>query len=403
MGYVWLTAAMWMGLGLLASVLSLWAAVSAALVEVFLGAVAANVVGLNASPWVDYLAGLGAIMLAFLAGTEIKWPVVRARALPNLTIGAGAFLAPFVSIFLFTTIVAGWTRPQALIGAIALSTTSVALVYAIISEEGQSQSEVGQIVLAARFINDIGTVGALAFVTAQYDFHLALFAAAMVIASLAVPRITPWVLGKLARAEGSADIRFIGVSLLVLGGLGSISGIEAVVPAYLIGIALSPVLEAHRGLADRLRTVTFAWFTPFYFLRAGSFLDFTGWSAIAAMASALFAIKIISKCGAIVPLTRLFGFAPRDGWSIALLMSTGLTFGTVTAFVGLARGMIDQHQYAILVMSVIASGAIPALIAQRMLRARHRSDPKSDPRSAVPVFQAQTGRERGGGPGQRYG
>jgi Kef-type K+ transport system membrane component KefB len=370
MGYVWLTAAMWMGLGLLACVLSMWAAVPAALVEVFLGAIAANAVGLPAGPWVNYLAGLGAIMLAFLAGTEIKWSVVRARALPNLTIGAGAFLAPFLSVFLFTMVIAGWTRPQALIAAIALSTTSVALVYVIVSEDGQSKSEVGQIVLAARFVNDIGTVGALAFVTAQYDFRLTLFAVAMVATILAVPRITPFILNKLARAEGAADIRFVALLLLVLGGLGSISGIEAVVPAYLIGIALSPVLEARSGLSDRLRTVTFAWFTPFYFLRAGSFLDFTGWSAIAAMAATLFAVKIFSKCAAIVPLTRLFGIAAREGWSIALLMSTGLTFGTVAALVGLAHGMIDQRQYAILVMSVIVGGAIPALIAQRMLRAR---------------------------------
>jgi Kef-type K+ transport system membrane component KefB len=370
MGYVWLTAAMWMGLGLLASVLSMWAAVSAALVEVFLGAIAANVVGLPAAPWVDYLAGVGAIMLAFLAGSEIKWPAVRARALPNLTIGAGAFLAPFLSVFLFATIIGGWSRPQALIGAIALSTTSVALVYAIVSEEGQSKSEIGQIVLAARFVNDIGTVGALGFVTAAYDFHLAVFSAAMLIAVFAVPKIAPWILTNLARAEGAADIRFLAVSLFVLGGLGSISGIEAVVPAYLIGIALSPVLEEHGGLSEKLRTVAFAWFTPFYFLRAGSFLNFTEWSAIAAMAGGLFAIKIFSKCAAIVPLTTLFGIVPRDGWTIALLMSTGLTFGTVTAFVGLAHGLIDQRQYAILVMSVIASGTIPALVAQRMLRAR---------------------------------
>jgi Kef-type K+ transport system membrane component KefB len=280
-----------------------------------------------------------------------------------LTIGAGAFFAPFLSVFVFTTIIGGWTRPQALISAIALSTTSVALVYTIVSEEGRSQSEVGQIVLAARFVNDIGTVGAIALLTAEVDYRLALFAVVMLVAVFAIPKIAPWFLDKLEQTASAADIRFLTVLLFLLGGLGSISGIEAVVPAYVIGLALAPFLEGHGTIAHRLRAMAFACFTPFYFLRAGSFLDFAEWSVIAAMAGALLAIKIISKCAAIVPLTRVFKIAARDGWVIALLMSTGLTFGTVTAFVGLVHGMIDRQQYAILVLSVIASGTIPRGIA----------------------------------------
>jgi Kef-type K+ transport system membrane component KefB len=369
MGYVWLAAALWMGLGLLASALSIWTGVSVALIEVFVGAIAANAVGLTAAPWVDYLAGLGAIVLAFLAGAEIRWTVVRTRAWASLTIGASAFLAPFFSVFLFTAFIGGWSRPQALIGAIALSTTSVALVYTIVSEAGQSQSEVGQIVLAARFVNDVGTIVALALVTAEMDYRLALFAVVMLVAVFAIPRIASWFLGRVKHAAGEAAIRFLAVALFSLGGLGSISGIEAVVPAYIIGLTLAPILQGHDTIAGRLRTVAFAWFTPFYFLRAGSFLDFAQWSAIAAIAGTLLAIKIVSKCAAIVPLTRAFRIAPRDGWSIALLMSTGLTFGTITAFVGLAHSIIDRQQYAILVTSVIASGTISALIAQRTLQA----------------------------------
>jgi len=368
MGYVWLTAAMWMGLGLLASVLSIWTGVSVVLIEVFVGAVAANVIGLGAAPWVDYLAGLGAILLAFLAGAEIRWDAVRARAWTNLTIGAGAFLVPFLSVLLFTEIIGGWTRSQALIGAVALSTTSVALVYTIVSEAGRSRSEIGQIVLAARFVNDVATISALALATADVGYRFALFAIVMLAAAFAIPKIAPWFLDKIEYGASEADIRFLAAALLLLGGLASIWGIEAVVPAYILGLALAPILERHGAIGSRLRTVAFAWFTPFYFLRAGSFLDFGQWPVIATMAGALFGIKVVSKCAAIIPLTRIFGIAPRDGWSIALLMSTGLTFGTLTAFVGLAHGIIDRQQYAILVTSVIASGTIPALIAQRTLR-----------------------------------
>jgi Kef-type K+ transport system membrane component KefB len=370
MGHVWLAASIWMGLGLLASLLSIWTGVSVALVEILVGAIAANVVGLVPSPWVDHLAGLGAIMLAFLAGTEVRWAVVRRRALANLTIGAASFVAPFLGVFLFTTGITRWTGPPALIAAIALSTTSVALVYTIVSEAGQTHTDVGQIVLAARFVNDIGTLVALAVVTAALDYRLALFLVAMAVAGCAIPRIAPWFLRRSENTAGETKLRFLAVVLLFLAGLGSISGTEAVVPAYVIGLALGPVLGRDCESTDRLRIIAFTCFTPSYFLRAGSFLDFPDLPTIAAITGSLLAIKIICKCAAILPLTRVFHIAPRDGWSIALLMSTGLTFGTLTAFVGLTRGIIDRQQYAILVTAVIASGTIPALIAQMALQCR---------------------------------
>jgi Kef-type K+ transport system membrane component KefB len=356
-----------MGLALAASILSVWTSVSVALIEVFVGVLAGNVIGLAAAPWVDYLAGLGAIMLAFLAGMEIRWTVARKHARASFAIGSRAFIAPFLGVLIFAILLLDWTWPQAVIGAIALSTTSVALVYAVIIEAGLNRTEAGQIVLAARFVNDIATVLALGIVAADFDYRLAVFAAAMSAALWIIPKVAPWFLEKMERRVSEPDIRFVAVVLFLLGGLGSISGTEAVVPAYVIGVALAPTLERHAELTSRLRTVAFAWFTPFYFLRAGSFVDLAELPAIAATAAALLVIKIVSKCGAIIPLTREFHIGRRDGWLIALLMSTGLTFGTIAAFFGLTHGIIDRQQYAILVTAVIASGTIPILIAQRTL------------------------------------
>ena len=92
MGYVWLLAAVWMGLSVLAATLSIRTGISVALTEIFIGAIAANTIGLAAAPWVDYLAGLGAIILAFLCGAEVQLDAVRDRAWANVSIGAGAFL-----------------------------------------------------------------------------------------------------------------------------------------------------------------------------------------------------------------------------------------------------------------------------------------------------------------------
>ena len=139
------------------------------------------------------------------------------------------------------------------------------------SEAGQSKTDIGQIVLAARFINDIGTVFSLALITAQLNFRLAFFAAAMLAAAWSIPKIAPFIMRN--EPKGSeAGTRFLVFVLFLLGGLGSVSGTEAVVPAYLIGVVLAPLLQKEEAMAGRLKSAAFAWFTPFYFLRTGSLL-----------------------------------------------------------------------------------------------------------------------------------
>ena len=59
MDNVWLASALWIGLALAASLISIWAAISVALIEIMVGAVAGNVIGLPLSPWVNYLAEIG--------------------------------------------------------------------------------------------------------------------------------------------------------------------------------------------------------------------------------------------------------------------------------------------------------------------------------------------------------
>jgi Kef-type K+ transport system membrane component KefB len=74
---IWLASALWIGLALIAAVMQNWVAVSVALLEIVIGAVAGNVVDLTITPWVNYLAGFGAILLTFLAGAEIDTRVIR--------------------------------------------------------------------------------------------------------------------------------------------------------------------------------------------------------------------------------------------------------------------------------------------------------------------------------------
>ncbi len=365
MDNVWLASALWIGLALAASLISIWAAISVALIEIMVGAVAGNSIGLSLAPWVNYLAGFGAILLTFLAGTEIDAKVVRKNLWASLGIGVVSFAAPYVGVLLFAHFVAGWPWDQAQIAGIALSTTSVAVVYAVMVETGLNKTELGKIILAACFVTDLGTVLALGIVFANYSWLLLGFAALTALAMVALPRFAPWFFAKVGHRVSEPETKFIAMILFFLGGIGSIAGSEAVLPAYLIGMVLAPTFQKDPGLAHRMRVVAFTILTPFYFLKAGSLVEFKAVIAGAGLIAMLLALKMAAKFIGIVPLTRLFRFDRRDGMYTTLMMSTGLTFGTISALFGLTKGIIDQGQYTVLVTTVIGSAVVPTLIAQR--------------------------------------
>jgi Kef-type K+ transport system membrane component KefB len=365
MASVWLASALWIGLALVASVLSIWVAISVALVEIVVGAVAGNIIGLPLAPWVNFLAGFGAILLTFLAGAEIDPQVVRKNFWSSMSIGVVGFLAPYLGVLLFARYVVGWPWPQAQIAGISLSTTSVAVVYAVMVETGFNRTELGKIILAACFVNDLGTVLALGLVFANYNVWLATFVGVTAVALFLIPRYAPRLFAALGERVSEPQTKFVALVLLFLGGLASVAGSEAVLPAYLVGMVLAPTFLKDRELPHRMRIVAFSILTPFYFLKAGSLVEARAVVAAGGLILIFLAIKMATKFVGILPLTRVFRFAPREGMYTTLLMSTGLTFGSISALFGLTNNIIDQQQYTILVTAVIGSAVVPTLIAQR--------------------------------------
>ena len=362
---VWMASALWIGLALIAATLSVWVAVSVALTEIVVGAVAGNIIGLPLAPWVNFLAGFGAILLTFLAGAEIDPVVVRKHARASLGIGVVGFLAPYLGILLFARYVVGWPWPQAQIAGISLSTTSVAVVYAVMVETGFNRTELGKVILAACFVNDLGTVLALGLVFAHYDLWLVGFVVATVVVLWLLARFAPLILQALGDRVSEPQTKFVTLILFFLGGLASIAGSEAVLPAYLVGMVLAPTFLKDRELPNRMRIVAFTMLTPFYFLKAGSLVEAGAVAASAELILFFLAIKMVTKFVGILPLTRLFAFERREGMYTTLLMSTGLTFGSISALFGLTNGIIDRGQDTILVTAVIGSAVVPTLIAQR--------------------------------------
>lgn len=367
---IWFVAAIWMGLALVASLISIRVGVSVALIEILIGVIAGNFLGIHkTTEWINFLAMLGSGVLTFLAGAEIDPVSLKANLKQSLIIGTLSFLLPFLSVMFFSYYVIGWSFPQAEIAGIALSTTSVAVVYAVMIEKGLSNTTLGKMILAACFITDFGTVLALGILFADFNIWLLVFVVILSIMLWYMPKWTQFIVVKMGSTRISEpEVKFILFVLFFLGGLATTAKSEAVLPAYLIGLVVAGVFLRDKTLVNRMRSIAFAIFTPFYFIKAGLFVSLPDlWAGIIVI-SVLLILKIGSKFIGVYPLARISKMRVKEANYTTLLMATGLTFGTISALFGLNNKIIDQSQYTILVTVVILSAIVPTMIAQRFFQ-----------------------------------
>jgi glutathione-regulated potassium-efflux system ancillary protein KefC len=175
-----------------------------------------------------------------------------------------------------------------------------------------------------------------------------------------------------------------------LGALATWADSEAVLPAYVIGMMLAGTVGKDHILIRRLRTLCFGFLTPFYFIRAGSFVSVPALFAAPAAFLFLLAVKVATKVTGVYPVTRGFGAPRKEGMYTTLLMSTGLTFGTISSLFGLSHGIVDEAQYSALVAAVVASAVVPTLIANAFYLPQHLMPAElREPQETVLVAQQE--------------
>jgi Kef-type K+ transport system membrane component KefB len=390
---VWFIACIWMGLALIASLISIRTGISVALVEILIGLGAGNMavgfeggtlqVGLataqssggqlhhvlQSTEWTNFLALLGSGVLTFLAGAEIDPQSLKTNWRASLLIGVLSFAVPFGVVWFFAQYFFGWSLHEAQIAGIALSTTSVAVVYAVMIEGGFSDTAMGKMILAACFITDLGTVLALGTLFATYNLALLVFVIVTLIALWFMPKWTQSIITRFGATRVSEpEVKFIFFVLFLLGGLATAAKGEAVLPAYLIGLVVAGVFLRDKTLVHRMRSIAFAVFTPFYFIKAGLYVSLPAlWTGLL-LIGAFLILKMATKIVGVFPLARMHWMNKREASYTTLLMATGLTFGTISALFGLQNHLIDQRQYSILVTVVILSAFVPTLIAQKFFQ-----------------------------------
>jgi len=384
MEQIYAIAALWLGLAVFSAIIAHHLRISIALVEICIGVIVANIAshffGLNAFgsnlEWLRFLASTGAILLTFLAGAELDPKVIRTKWREVVVVGIVGFIAPFLGCAAFARFILHWDPRASWLAGIALSTTSMAVVYAVMLETGFNKTEFGKGILGACFINDLGTVIALGLLFAPFNYKTVIFIVASVIILALFPLVTSFLTRIYGNKTAAIRAKWIMLVLFSLGALALWSGSEAVLPAYIAGMLLAEFASKEHHWVRRLRTLTVGFLTPFYFIRAGSLVSIAALISAPIIFLVLFISKVISKIFGLYPIIGIFRKEQREKWYYTLLMSTGLTFGTISALYGYLHGIVTQHQYSFLVATVIASAVIPTLIANLAFLPHHLLDQK---------------------------
>jgi Kef-type K+ transport system membrane component KefB len=364
-------AALWLTLAVFSAILAYHLKISTALVEILAGVAAGYIAetvwgtkfpGSNEN-WLIFLASSGAILLTFLAGSELEPQVIRAKWKEVLVVGTIGFLAPFLGCSAIARYLLGWDPHASLLAGVALSTTSMAVVYAVMLETGFNRTEFGKGILGACFINDLGTVVALGLIFAPFTYKTVVFLAVGTLVLITLPYLTRHLTRQYGYRTSAIRAKWIILVLFGLGALAIWSGSEAVLPAYLIGMVLAGSEALDHAWIRRIRTLTIGFLTPFYFIRAGSIVSLPAIYTAPLVFLLLFGAKVGAKIFGLYPAVRMFRRHPGESWYYTLLMSTGLTFGTISALYGFTHDIINRSQYSFLVGVVIASAVLPTLLA----------------------------------------
>jgi Kef-type K+ transport system membrane component KefB len=361
-------AAVLAGAILLASTVSVELGISVALIELVLGVILANSLSIDVPSWLSFIGSFAGIVLTFLAGAEVDVPQFRREWRASLSIGLVSFAAPCVVVGLLCYYGLDWTRRASEIGGLALSTTSLAVVYAVLVETGLNRDLIGKRLMSATFVTDIATVAGLTILFLKPTVWIVPFVVVSVAFIYGLPRVAPWFFGRYGDRVIEPEIKLVFACLFCLMWLGSRANSQAALPAFILGLVMSGHYVNHRQEQDRMRVVAFAFLTPFFFLKGGMNVSTSALWANLGVLALLFAGKMVPKLVGVYPLARKYT-APHAVFT-TLLMSTGLTFGTITTLYGLNAGIVDRTQFSLLLAVVVLSAIVPTAIAQRFYSPR---------------------------------
>ena len=335
---------------LLASVISIKTGISVTVVEIAIGVIIGNLGFFHSESWMIYIASFGGILLTFLAGVEIDVDLMKDNFKESFTIGFLSFLIPFVIVFLVTYYIIGWELNPALLTSTALSETSIAVVYSVLTQKGLFKYKIGKLIMVATFITDICT--AIAYYKSDLFFENPLF----------------------KNKIGELEIKYVFVLLLGFIFFGSLGGGQAILPAFILGAILSDHFKnTQKGeVKARFKTVAFAIITPIFFIIGGMKVSIPLIYSCFGIFLTLFVLRQLSKYIGVYYPSKIF--LKQNYNYVTMMMSTGLTFGLVAAVFGLNNALINQTEYSVITGILVLSAILPTFVAEKYYTPVHSED-----------------------------
>ncbi|WP_024791671.1 cation:proton antiporter [Lebetimonas sp. JS138] len=351
---------------IIAGIIALEISFSPAIFEIIAGSIAANFFHMSDLKWAEFLANVGLLGLMFFAGLESDLKLLKKNFIKAVFIGVSSFLLPFVSIFLISKFILLYSLKASLLISIALSTTSLALVYPLLKDKNMLHLNSGQTLLAGAMIVDIISMFSLSFLFEGINYQNIIFLGVLLIVMFVLPKFGEKLFARYTGNHIEFPIRFIIAILISIGFLSKEIHINEAVLAFALGIFFSEFLKENEMIEKKLRAIIFGFVAPFFFFKAGYSikLDVINFK-ILFLSIILGIIAFGTKYLATVIATK--PFFKKSVYKIAgLFFNMRLTFGIVASVFGLEFKIIDVNTYVSLLLIIISTSLAASVLMKRM-------------------------------------
>jgi Kef-type K+ transport system membrane component KefB len=339
--------------------------ISSSIIEVAMGIILANVLLVKIESWLEFLATFGGLTLTFLAGAEVESALLKRKAKESGIIGSLAFIAPLMGEIVFLSLITDWTWQTKFAMSLALTTTSIAVVYAVLTEYEMMRAPFARTIIAVTFVNDILTIIGISFIEPSFNIITPIFLLTLLALVFVVPKLLNNLILKHGKRAVEIELRFIFAAILLISFFADEAKMHAVFGAFVLGLIFANSIQKYQEVMGKMRTVTFSILSPAFFIRAGMLISAGAMIQSIALIGGLLAVKLLTKfAGCYLVCKKWIPEAPEFS---TLLFSTGLTVGTITATIGRDLGFLNETQFSVTTIAVILSAVIPAVIAKKFV------------------------------------
>lgn len=202
-----------------------------------------------------------------------------------------------------------------------------------------------------------------------------------------LPRLGRWFFRSVGN-EAAMEFVFVMAALFTIAYLAHAAGVEPIIGALLVGLALNRLIPEQGPLMNRIHFVGNALFIPFFLLSVGMLVDVRALSTSRAwlISLSLAGGVTLSKWAASWVTARIFGYNREEGW-VVFGLSVPHAAGTLAiVLVGFEVGLLDQTEVNGVVLTILVTALIGPWVTERygrriaLAEERRPYDPSEAPR-----------------------